>query len=157
MRLISFVAGADAWLPAPKSSGKIPKDKKVGKDGVEIMLRFKSLMEDETKGRGGGRGRCLVALRELSHSSVELAQALWVDLFAVSWTSMPSDNCRRALIPSMEVRHSEERSNELLVAICSHCSLSVHFYRCTILTRNLIATHFACLRLYWLVLTIARA
>ena len=98
-----------------------------------------------------------MALRELSHSSVELAQALWVDLFAVSWTSMPSDNCRRALIPSMEVRHSEERSNELLVAICSLCSLSLHFYRCTILTRNLIATHFACLRLYWLVLTIARA
>ena len=37
MRLISFVAGADAWLPAPKSSGKILKDKKVpgGAEGAQ--------------------------------------------------------------------------------------------------------------------------
>lgn len=44
----------------------------------------------------------LVALRSLCHSSVELAEAMFVELIGLSWASMPSDECRVALIPSME-------------------------------------------------------
>ena len=91
-------AAEEAWFPPVKSSGK--GGKKVGVEGVDIITKFKDLLGAE---RGhGGKGRCLSALRKISHLSPSLVQDLWVSLFGMAWQSLPSDECRRVLVPAME-------------------------------------------------------
>ena len=101
--------GEPTTFSASKSTGKASKSasskggqKLDGKSVEHFYATFRELLDAERTCELAGRGRCIGAIRQLSHANVDLAQSLWVYLLQTAWSSLPSDECRKALIPPLE-------------------------------------------------------